>query len=279
MGASSFGRYEIVEKLGEGAMGIVYRARDPVLARIVALKMLAEELSEDDDVRARFTREAEVIGQLGHPNIVSVFDMGESEGRLFMAMEMLEGEDLRRLLERHAPLSLAARGRIMVEICTGLGFAHSKGVVHRDMKPANIFVPKDGPIRLLDFGLARLTSRVSTTRKGVILGTPDYMSPEQAGGHSVGVLSEIFSTGAVFYELLTGTKPFRGKTLPAVLYQIISGEPEAILSLSPEVPARLAMLVHRMLSKKPEHRPASLEEVRGGLLVLPALRDLRHGRT
>jgi len=275
MGESAFGRYEIIEKLGEGAMGVVYRARDPALGRIVALKRLAEELSEDDDVQVRFAREAEVIGRLSHPNIVSVFDMGESEGRLFMAMELLEGEDLRRLLERQAPFSLAARGRIMAEICAGLGFAHSKGVIHRDLKPANIFVTQDGSVKLLDFGLARLATGVSITRKGVILGTPDYMSPEQAGGRGVDVLSEVFSTGSVFYELLTGTKPFKGRTLPAVLYDIISGEPEAILSLRPELPARLAMLVHRMLAKVPQQRPASLEEVRAELLALPAFHDLR----
>ncbi len=275
MGASSLGRYEIIDKLGEGAMGVVYRARDPALGRVIALKRLAEELSEDEDVRVRFAREAEVIGRLNHPNIVSVYDMGESEGRLFMAMELLEGEDLRRLLGRRAALTLAARGRIMAEICAGLAFAHSKGVIHRDIKPANIFVLKDGSVKLLDFGLARLAAGVAITRKGVILGTPDYMSPEHAGGRGVDALAEVFSAGAVFYELLTGTKPFGGRTLPAVLYNIISSEPEAILSLCPELPARLALLVHRMLAKKPEQRPASLEEVRAELLGLPAFQDLR----
>ena len=267
---ATFGRYEILDKLGEGAMGVVYRARDLALGRAVALKMLSEEFAAEEELHQRFRREVEAVGQLSHPNIVSVYDMDETDGRLYMAMELLEGDDLRTLIERQAAISLAERVRIFLQICAGLGYAHARGIVHRDIKPANILVSARGQVKLLDFGLARLGSRASITRRGVILGTPDYMAPEQAQGRAIDARTDLFSAGAVFYEFLTLQKPFRGKTLHAVLYQIISGEPEAVLSANPEVPARLAAVVHRMLSKEPERRYASMEEVARELRPLHA---------
>ncbi len=258
---ATFGRYEILDKLGEGAMGVVYRARDRALGRSVALKMLSEEFAAEEELHQRFRREVEAVGQLSHPNIVSVYDMDETDGRLYMAMELLEGDDLRTLIERHAPVPLAERVRICMQICAGLHYAHGRGIVHRDVKPANILVTSRGQVKLLDFGLARLGSRASITRRGVILGTPDYMAPEQAQGRAIDARTDLFSAGAVFYEFLTLQKPFRGKTLHAVLYQIISGEPEPVLSANPEVPARLASVVHRMLVKDPERRFGSLDDV------------------
>jgi serine/threonine-protein kinase len=258
---ATFGRYEILDKLGEGAMGVVYRARDLALGRPVALKMLSEEFAAEEELHQRFRREVEAVGQLSHPNIVSVYDMDETDGRLYMAMELLEGDDLRTLIERHVSISLAERVRIFLQICAGLGYAHGRGIVHRDIKPANILVTSSGQVKLLDFGLARLGSRASITRRGVILGTPDYMAPEQAQGRAIDARTDLFSAGAVLYEFLTLQKPFRGKTLHAVLYQIISGEPEPVLSANPEVPARLAAIVHRMLAKDPERRYPSLEDV------------------
>jgi hypothetical protein len=257
---ASFGRYEIVDKLGEGAMGVVYRARDLNMGRVVALKMLSAELGGEDELHLRFQREAEAIGRLSHPNIVSVFDLGQVEGRLYMAMELLDGEDLRQLIEKQVNLGLAERVRILAEICAGVGYAHSRGVVHRDIKPANIVVTASGHVKLLDFGLARVASRDTITRRGVILGTPDYMSPEQAMGKGIDQRTDIFSSGAVFYEFLTGQKPFKGKTLHSVLYQIISGEPDPVLTLNPELPARLALVVHRMLIKDPEKRYPAMDE-------------------
>jgi serine/threonine protein kinase len=258
---STFGRYELEGKLGEGAMGVVYRARDRNLGRVVALKMLAPELGAEDELRLRFQREAEAIGRLSHPNIVSVYDMGEHQGRLYLAMELLEGEDLRALVEKQAQVAPAERVRILAEIAAGVAYAHSRGVVHRDLKPANILLTAGGRVKLLDFGLARLASMDTITRRGVILGTPDYMSPEQAMGKIVDFRSDIFSSGAVFYEFLTLQKPFKGKTLHAVLYQIISEQPDSILTLNPEVPARLALLVHRMLDKDPQRRPQAMGDV------------------
>jgi serine/threonine protein kinase len=264
---ASFGRYEIEEKLGEGAMGVVYRARDLTLGRVVALKLLSAEGAEDE-LHKRFHREAEAVGRLDHPNIVKIYDLAESDGRLYMAMELLEGHDLRALIEERAEIPLVERVRILEEICRGLGYAHAKGVVHRDIKPANILVNAAGRVKVLDFGLARVATRATITRRGVILGTPDYMCPEQAMGKTVNPRSDIFSAGAVFYEFLTLQKPFIGKTLHSVLYQILSEKQTPVLTLNPEIPARLAELVSRMLQKQPEHRYQSMEDVASDLRAI-----------
>ncbi len=257
------GRYEIIDKLGEGAMGVVYRAKDRTLGRVVALKMLSSEIGGEDELHQRFQREGQAIGRLNHPSIVSVYDMGDQDGRLYMAMELFEGEDLRSLIDSRAAVSLLDRVRIIGEICEGVGYAHSRGVVHRDIKPANILITTNGRVKILDFGLARLAQGETITRRGVILGTPDYMSPEQAVGKPVDHRTDIFSAGAVFYEFLTLQKPFQGKTLHAVLYQIVSEEPEPILTANPEVPGRLAAIVQEMLRKDVTRRSPSLDEVGG----------------
>jgi eukaryotic-like serine/threonine-protein kinase len=272
-----FGRYEVLDKLGEGAMGVVYRARDEALGRTVALKMLSADLDAEEELHQRFHREAEAIGRLSHPNIVTVYDLGEAEGHLFMAMELLDGDDLRSLIERQIDVPVADRVNVLAQISEGLAYAHSRGVVHRDIKPANIVVTSSGRVRILDFGLARVATRATITRQGVILGTPDYMSPEQAMGKTVDARSDVFSAGAVFYEFLTFQKPFKGRTLHAVLYQIISERPEPILTLNPEIPARLAACVERMLRKDPEQRCASMEEVARELSAIHA--SLRRSRS
>ncbi len=264
----ALGRYEIEGKLGEGAMGVVYRARDRAVGRPVALKMLSDDLPAEDEILQRFRREAEAIGRLSHPNIVTVYDMGEIDGHLYMAMELLEGEDLRTLIERQAPLAMADRVRVAVQICEGLAYAHARGVVHRDIKPANLLVTSRGRVKILDFGLARVASRATITRRGVILGTPDYMAPEQASGQGSDHRTDLFSVGSVLYEFLTLQKPFKGRTLHAVLYQIIQSAPDPILTLNPEVPARLAQVVQRMLAKDPERRPQGLDEVARELRAL-----------
>ena len=259
--SNTFGRYEILDKLGEGAMGVVYRARDNALGRIVALKMLSAELGAEEELHQRFQREAEAIGRLSHPSIVTVYDLGEVDGQLYMAMELLDGDDLRALIDKQVEVPLVDRVRILGEICEGLGYAHSRDVIHRDIKPANILVTSGGKVKLLDFGLARVSTRATITKRGVILGTPDYMSPEQAMGKPIDHRSDIFSAGSVFYEFITFQKPFKGKTLHAVLYQIISEEPEPVLTTSPDVPARLAAIIHKMLEKEAEERYQHMEDV------------------
>jgi serine/threonine protein kinase len=273
----NFGRYEILDKLGEGAMGVVYRARDSALGRVVALKMLSQELGAEEELHQRFMREAEAIGLLSHPNIVTVYDMGETAGQLYMAMELLEGDDLRFLIEKRVAVPVADRVRILIQICEGVEYAHSKGVVHRDIKPANILVTASARVKILDFGLARVVTRAAITRRGVILGTPDYMSPEQAMGKPVDRRSDVFSAGSVFYEFLTMEKPFKAKTLHGVLYQIVSEDPDSILTLVPEVPVRLAAVVHRMLQKSPDKRYATLGDVRSDLVEIHA--SLRRSRS
>ena len=260
-------------------MGVVHRARDSTLGRVVALKMLAAEAGETSEQRQRFQREAEAIGRLNHPNIVKVYDLGSIDGRLYMAMELLEGDDLRRLMERSSPVPLADRVRILTYICHGLGYAHSRGVVHRDVKPANIIVTATGRVKLLDFGLARVNTRKTITKRGVILGTPDYMAPEQAVGKTVTPRSDVFAAGAVFYEFLTMAKPFPGKTLHSVLYKIISEEPTPVLTLNPDVPARLAAIIHRMLVKAPEQRYGSLEDVARDLTAIHSALRRSHSRS
>jgi serine/threonine protein kinase len=260
-------------------MGVVYRARDTVLGRVVALKVLSADLGADDELHQRFRREAEAIGRLSHPNIVAVYDLGESDGQLFMAMELLEGDDLRRLIEHRGDIPLPDRVRVLGDIAAGLGFAHSRGVVHRDVKPANILVTSDGRVKLLDFGLARVAFRETITKRGIVLGTPDYMSPEQAMGQEIDHRTDIFSAGAVFYEFLTARKPFPGKTLHSVLFKIISGEPEPVLALCPELPARLAFVIHRMLAKDPKKRYGSMEEVGRDLSQIHAALRRSHGRS
>jgi len=260
-------------------MGVVHRARDTVLGRVVALKVLSADLGADDELHQRFRREAEAIGRLSHPNIVAVYDLGESDGHLYMAMELLEGDDLRRLIEHRGDIPLADRVRVLLDIAAGLGFAHSRGVVHRDVKPANILVTSDGRVKLLDFGLARVAFRETITKRGIVLGTPDYMSPEQAMGKDIDHRTDIFSAGAVFYEFLTAQKPFPGKTLHSVLYNIISGEPEPLLALCPEIPARVALVVHRMLAKDPKKRYGSMEEVGGDLGRIHAALRRSHGHS
>src|SRR5262245_26629804 len=266
MNPTRLGRYELAEKLGEGAMGLVFKARDTVLDRVVALKTLPFE-GASDEIQERFRREAEAIGRMDHPHVVKVFDLGETDGRLFMAMELLDGEDIRRLIEVSADLPITEKLRIFAEACDGFSYAHSRGVVHRDIKPANIMVTKNGTTKILDFGLARMETHQTLTRKGVILGTPDYMSPEQATGKPADPRSDVFSCGAVFFEFVTGFKPFRGATLHAVLFNIVSEPTTPVLTLAPETPTRVAALIHRMIAKNPSDRP-SMDEVTAQLRTL-----------
>jgi serine/threonine-protein kinase len=266
----TLGKYHIVSKIGEGGMGEVYRAHDSVLGRDVAIKtMLArDEGPETAELRARFHREARSAARLNHPNIVTVHDFGEEKGRLFLAMELLEGRDLRDLLSRGEEADLLAQLGLMEQICDGLAFAHAHDIVHRDLKPGNIHVLPNGQVKIMDFGLARVSSS-EVTRTGLILGTPNYMSPEQVQGQRATPRSDVFSLGAVFYELLAGRKAFHADALAAVLFQVMQTEPEPLEKLRPSLPDSLCALVRRALAKDPSARFAHAGEVR------EALREVR----
>jgi len=265
----TLGRFEILDKLGEGGMGVLYRARDPVLGRVVAIKLLRPEAVADAGRTRRFIQEARAASSLNHPSIVTVYDIGEDPKRgTFIAMECLEGESLRQRLAR-GPLPLAEVLRIAVEIARGLAAAHAAGIVHRDVKPANVMITTSGQVKVLDFGLAKLvqsepgaaSSELATveavTGHGVRLGTPAYMSPEQVEGRAVTARTDVFSFGAVLYEMLTGQRPFDGASEASLLSAILRDTPAPVRTLRPDVDARLETLVDRCLEKDAETRPAS----------------------
>jgi serine/threonine protein kinase len=220
------GKYEITRPLGRGAMGMVYAANDTVLERQVALKVMVATIAHNPDLKLRFEREAKAVAKLSHPNIVTVHDLGyHTDGSPFIAMELLEGLDLLTLLQQKPPPALERRVTILVQVLAALSAAHGAGIVHRDIKPANIFVTKDGPAKLMDFGVARLLS-AQMTDTGSVVGTADYMSPEQVRGAKVDARSDLFSVGAVFFELLSAKRPFAAEDIAATFYKITHEEPD-----------------------------------------------------
>jgi serine/threonine-protein kinase len=248
------GKYEIVGKIGQGGMGEVYRASDPVLNRQVAIKTMTAGGVMEEELRKRFLREAQSAALLNHPNIVTVYDFGEEQGRMFIVMELLEGTDLKDFIRRPR-LSLRAQVGLMEQICDGLAFAHGKGVIHRDLKPANLHVSRDLHVKIMDFGLARLATS-DITRTGLIMGTPHYMSPEQVKGEPVTTRSDVFALGAVFHELLCGRKAFDAESMHSVMYQVMHTEPPPVEQLRPELPRALGEVVRAALDKDPARRPA-----------------------
>jgi eukaryotic-like serine/threonine-protein kinase len=220
-GIAQIGKYQILGQIGEGAMGVVYRALDPVLNRPVAIKVMSDALARDTDLRGRFLREAQSAGSLQHPNVVTIYDFGEVDGHPFIAMEFVEGADLDELLRNRTQLSPIEKIDILVDVLNGLAYAHKRGIVHRDVKPANIRIDEDGRARIMDFGIAHLSSS-SMTRTGMTVGTPAYMSPEQITGGAIAAPSDIFAVGAVMYELFAGVQAFGGETLQNVMYKIVS---------------------------------------------------------
>ena len=245
------GKYKLLGKIGQGAMGEVYKAHDPVLGRLVAIKTISKGISSEDVVRQRFQREAQSAAALNHPNIITVFDFGEEQGIIFMAMELLEGTDLRELIEKRALTKVPEKLGIMEQICDGLAFAHAKGVVHRDLKPGNIHILPTGQVKIMDFGLARRSE--DAARTSVIMGTPYYMAPEQAQGERATPRSDIFALGAVFYELLGGRRPFTGDSIPSVLFSVVHREPEPLARFVGDAPPLVAV-IERALSKDPAFR-------------------------
>ena len=253
-------------------MGVVYRALDPVLMRRVAIKVMSDAFAQNDDLRERFLREAQAAGSLQHPNVITIYDFGEVEGHLYIAMEFVEGQDVAELLAHDVPLTTTNKLDIAIGVLQGLAFAHKRGIVHRDIKPANIRVDGDGNARIMDFGVAHLASS-EMTRTGVMLGTPSYMAPEQILGGKVGPQTDIFSVGAVLYELLTGTRPFAGGPLQAVMYRVLSETPLPFDVAAPGLPARLNDIVMRALAKEPEKRYSTALAMANDLLAVRASLD------
>ena len=255
----SLGKYEIKRTLGRGAMGIVYEGWDPIIARRVAIKTVKLPEHADDpeteEALARFRREAQAAGRLTHPNIVGVFDYGETDDLAYIVMEFVDGPPLKSLLDKEERFALTDAMRVMEDLLAGLQFSHERGVVHRDIKPANVMLTSGGQVKIADFGIARIESS-SMTQAGTLLGTPAYMSPEQFMGQVVDARTDIYSSGVLLYQLLTGERPFEGG-LSAIMHKALNTEPPAPSQLSVTAPPALDAVVRKAMAKRPEDRFAS----------------------
>jgi serine/threonine protein kinase len=265
----NFGKFEILAALGQGAMGKVYRAHDPILDRPVALKTVAPAMVSSKDTLARFRREAKAAARLQHPNIVTIFEVGEVEGTHYIAMELVEGIDLGEAMTPPDRFTLEQKVRMVVDVCRGLHFAHRMGVIHRDVKPANIRLTHDGTVKILDFGIARLRGTEATdpnlTQAGMVLGTPSYLSPELLQGAKVDHRADMWAVGVILYEIVAGRRPFEAPTITSLITRIV-GEPPPPLDAALRLPDGLAAATLRALDKDPERRFADLDEMARALL-------------
>src|SRR6266581_549470 len=268
------GRYEIVGELGRGAMGVVYKAVDPVIGRTVAVKTI--RLSEEGtglsrpELLTRFQTEARAAGLLTHPNIVVVFDAGEEEGLYYITMELVEGKSLQALLDDGHGFPLPRTLRIMEQTCGALQFAHERNVIHRDIKPANLMLTADDTVKVTDFGTAKILQFGTVQQTAHVMGTPSYMSPEQVKGRAVDGRSDIFSLGVMLYEMVNGEKPFPGQNITTVIYKIVNEEPIPPRTLNSSIHQGLSDIVMRALEKEPDQRYQSCREM---------LEDLRNYRS
>jgi serine/threonine-protein kinase len=280
---TSVGRYQILQELGKGSMGLVYKALDPKINRMLAIKTIrfSDEFDEDviHEIKERFFREAEIAGKLSHPSIVIIYDVGEDRDLTYMAMEFLEGDDLEKFISKRTLLPLRKVLDVVGNVADALDYAHREGVIHRDIKPANIMMLRSGGVKVTDFGIAKAISS-SRTKTGVILGTPNYMSPEQIMGQKIDQRSDIFSLGVLFYQLLSGELPFHGDNLSSLLYQITQVKPAPIRNHDPRIPRACEQILEKALTKNPEGRFKNAGEMRRLLsLVASKLDQMKKIRT
>jgi serine/threonine-protein kinase len=256
------GRYQVLGEIGRGAMGVVYRAQDPAIGRVIAIKTIRlSDLSDEGErerLRDRLFREAQSAGILSHPNIVTIYDIAEEKGLAFIFMELVNGPSLEKILADGAPENQDFLN-ILKQTASALDYAHKKGIVHRDIKPANIMIHEDGQAKITDFGVAKIISQ-QMTQAGAMMGTPNYMSPEQVQGHPVDGRADQFSLAVIAYEVLTGEKPFAGDYLPTLLYKIVREEPIAPQRMNPTLTVQVDMVLRRALAKTPEERYATCTE-------------------
>lgn len=269
---STIGKYEILERIGRGGFGVVYKGRDPFIKRLVAVKVCT---STDDTLKRRFLREAEIAGNLHHRNIVTVFEFGYDDAGPFLAQELLSGEDLEAKIRASTPSPHDVRLGYLLQIARALEYAHKKGILHRDVKPSNVRVLDDDRVKILDFGIAKLSgAETQLTRSGRVMGTAGYLSPEQIKGEPVDARSDVFSFGVVAYELLTSVHPFPGTTISELLHGVVRSQPRPLAAVWPECPPEIAAMVGRCLEKDPEQRYPSFSEVAETIAsVLAELRD------
>lgn len=259
------GRYRLDHKLARGGMATVWVAEDPLLSRNVAVKLLHPELAIDEGLRARFRNEAIAAARLTHPGIVATYDTGDDDGVAYIVMELVDGFNLRHILDRNGRLAVGDAVSIGSQVAEALDHAHRHGLVHRDVKPANVLVQPDGRVKVTDFGIAKATGTDDLTRTGTVIGTARYLAPEQVNGEPVDARADVYALGLVLYEMLTGRPPFGGDTDVATAVARLTSTPDPIRSIRPEVPRPVEDVVARSLARDPEYRYASARDLRDAL--------------
>ena len=261
------GKYQIVEKIGMGGFGTVYKGRDPFIKRSVAIKTCQ---TDEEEIKKRFFREAEFAGNLHHRNVTTIYDFGVTEdGTPYIVQEFLTGDDLDKAIKKKEPLTLERKLQILIDVCDGLGYAHSTGIIHRDIKPSNIRILEDGTVKIMDFGIAKsMVSQSTLTQTGITLGTASYLAPEQIRGEDLDPRTDIFSLGVLAYEMLTGQKPFTGDHISTVLYKIMNEPPAPPSSLDPALPRGLDAMILKALEKDRTKRFSSCGELRAECMAL-----------
>jgi len=260
-GSKFAGRYQVIEELGHGGMGRVYKVFDNDIKEKIALKLLRPEIGLDKETVERFSNELKLARKIRHKNICGMFDLGKAEGTTFITMEFVPGEDLKKFIRKSGQLGAFRAVSITKQICEGLAEAHHLGIVHRDLKPQNIMIDEDGNVRIMDFGIARSLWGKGITGAGVMIGTPEYMSPEQVEGKEVDQRSDIYSLGVILYEMVTGRVPFEGDTALSIAMKHKTEEPENPKDFNPQIPESLSRLIVKCLEKKPERRYDSVQNM------------------